>query len=81
VPWLALTGTMLAESVTYPAFCWALFLMQRAIAKPSPPRRLGRPRHRSRVLRRTQLAILAPAFVVAVLVHEATFPFLGASAA
>ena len=35
-PWLIYSPFVLTETVAYPAFIWALFLMQRCLAAPSP---------------------------------------------
>jgi hypothetical protein len=77
IPWFAITGTMLAEPMAYPAFCWALLGIQRSVARPGP---------RADVLAiagiglaffgRTQFAALLPALLLAVVVHELSFPLV-----
>jgi hypothetical protein len=73
-PWLVLASTLLTENAAYPAFVWAVFLCHRTLAAPSA---------RGDVLAlaglllaffaRTQLLVLAPAFPVALLLHEVGF--------
>ncbi|MEX2195733.1 MAG: glycosyltransferase family 39 protein [Thermoleophilaceae bacterium] len=74
VPWLALSATILTEVVAYPAFVWAALAMQRAVSDPSPRRDLiALAAIALAVLARLQLAVLAPAFIAAVLIHELAF--------
>jgi hypothetical protein len=73
-PWLALASTLLTENVAYPAFVWAVFLCQRALAAPS----VGRDAAALAGLllafaARTQLFVLAVALPVALVIHELGF--------
>jgi hypothetical protein len=71
LPWLTIATAELTEVAAYPAAVWALLAMQRSLAQPSPRRdviallAIG-----VATYGRLQLALLAPAFVVAMLVHE-----------
>jgi hypothetical protein len=75
VPWLVLSTTLLTENAAYPAFVWAVFLCQRALAEPGPRRDVG-----ALVglllafLARTQLFVLAVVLPLALLAHELTLP-------
>jgi hypothetical protein len=70
-PWLTLATTQLTEVAAYPACVWALLAMQRALAQPSWKRdflallAIGVASYG-----RLQLVVLAPVFVLAMLVHE-----------
>lgn len=74
VPWMGLTVLVRAEAIAYPAFVWAMLAMQRTIAEPST----GRDVVALVVLliasfARTQLLLVAIAFPLAILVHEAGY--------
>jgi hypothetical protein len=81
VPWLTLSSAQLTEVIAYPACAWALFAMQRALARPS---------RRADLLAiaaiavasygRLQLGILGPVFVVAVVTHELGWALTGPGA-
>jgi hypothetical protein len=74
VPWLAFSGSLMTESLSYPLFTWALLACSVAIERPSPARdavALGT--IAVAFLTRPQLGALAVAFVVAVVLHELTF--------
>ncbi len=70
-PWLVLSATILTENAAYPAFVWAVYLCQRAVARASPWRDAWAI---AGILlayfARTQLVLVAIAFAVAVVVHE-----------
>jgi hypothetical protein len=69
IPWLGMSATLMLEPVAYPAFLWAVLAMTNAVARPS---------WRADILfvlgiavafsARTQLGVLAIAFVIAVAV-------------
>lgn len=71
IPWVGMAGTLMTEPVAYLASCWATLAMVNAVARPGG---------RSDLLAlaalglafvaRTQLIVLAPALVLAVLLHE-----------
>jgi hypothetical protein len=69
IPWLGMSATLMLEPIAYPAFCWAVLAMVNAIARPGW-------RADGLLLvaigiafaARTQLAVLALAFVVAVVI-------------
>lgn len=74
IPWMTFAGVMMTEVAAYPVFAWALLALQAAVANPS--RRndllaivaLG-----AAFISRSQLIGLAPAFAIALVVHEARF--------
>jgi dolichyl-phosphate-mannose-protein mannosyltransferase len=71
VPWLTLSSAQLTEVVAYPACAWALLAMQRALVRPSVRADLlALAAIAVAAYGRLQLGILAPVFVVAVLLHE-----------
>jgi hypothetical protein len=73
-PWLVLTSTLLTENAAYPAFVWAVFLCQRALAEPSERRDiLALAGLLLAFLARTQLLVLAIALPFALIGHELTF--------
>jgi hypothetical protein len=75
VPWLVLSTTLLTENAAYPAFVWAVFLCQRALAEPSPRRDLGALAGLLLAfLARTQLFVLAVVLPLALLAHELSLP-------
>jgi hypothetical protein len=73
-PWITLSTAELTEVAAYPACTWALLAMQRGLLVPSARRdvvalvAIG-----VAAYGRLQLILLAPAFVLAVLVHEMGF--------
>ena len=71
VPWLVYAGMVMTEVVAYPALAWALLQMLRTTHEPSPKRDIAA---LLSILiafgARTQLVVLAPILLVAVLVHE-----------
>jgi len=74
VPWLAFSGSVLAESLAYPLFVWALLACSVAIERPSPARdAIALGAVGVAFLTRPQLAALAVAFVIAAVLHELTF--------
>jgi hypothetical protein len=71
VPWMILASFLLTESAAYPAFVWAVYLMQRAIARPSVPADLlALAGLVVAVLTRTQLVVLFAVPLIAILVRE-----------
>jgi hypothetical protein len=73
-PWLVLASTLLTENAAYPAFVWAVFLCQRAIARPSAGRDVAAPAGLLLAFfARTQLFVLALALPFVVLLHEAAY--------
>jgi hypothetical protein len=70
-PWLTISTAQLTEVAAFPACAWALLAMQRALAVPSL-RRDGLALLAIAVASygRLQLLLLAPALVVAMLLHE-----------
>ena len=73
-PWLVLSTTLLTENASYPAFVWAVFLCQRAIAEPSARRDvLALAGLLLAFLARTQFFVLAIVLPLALLGHELTF--------
>ena len=74
-PWLVMSTTLLTENAAYPAFVWAVFLCQRAIAEPSTRRDLvALAGLLLAFLARTQFFVLAVVLPLALLGHELTFP-------
>ncbi len=70
-PWLTLATSQLTEVAAYPACAWALLAMQRSLAVPSPKRDLiALFAIAVAAYGRLQLILLAPVFVLAMLVHE-----------
>jgi hypothetical protein len=74
VPWVVLSTTLLTEVVAYPAFAWAVYLLVRTLATPSPASDafalLGLA---LAVLARTQFVVLVVAAPLAVALHAALF--------
>ena len=71
VPWLMLASFLLTEVAAYPAFLWAVYLVQRAIARPSVQAdALALVGLAAAVLARTQLAVLVVVAVLAVVAVE-----------
>ena len=74
VPWLVLSSTLLTENLAYPAFVWAVFLGHRGLVEPSAGRDAGALAGLVLAfLARTQLVVLALAYLVALLGHELGF--------
>jgi hypothetical protein len=73
-PWLVLTSTLLTENAAYPAFVWAVYLCHRALTRPSPSAdALAIGGLALAFLARTQFVVLAVAFPLVVVCHEAGF--------
>ena len=73
-PWLVLTTTLLTENAAYPAFVWAVFLCNRAIARPAATGDLAALAGLLLAfIARTQFFVLAIVLPVALLCHELTF--------
>jgi hypothetical protein len=71
VPWFALTGTMMTEPIAYPAFCWSVLGLQRAVAEPGVRGDvIGLLAVGLAIFARSQLAVLAPVLVLAVALRE-----------
>ena len=76
-PWLVLSTALLTENAAYPAFVWAIFLCQRAIAEPSQKRDVvALAALLLAFIARTQLFVLAFVLPLALLGHELTFSAL-----
>ncbi len=74
-PWLTLSTAELTEVAAYPACAWALLAMQRSLDEPSPRRDvIALVAILIAAFGRLQLILLAPAFVIAMLVHELGYP-------
>jgi hypothetical protein len=74
-PWLTLSTGELTEVAAYPACAWALLAMQRSLDEPSPRRDvIALLAIVIAAYGRLQLILLAPAFVLAMLVHELGYP-------
>ncbi len=73
-PWLVLSTTLLTENAAYPAFVWAVFLCNRAIARPSAKRDVAALAGLLLAfIARTQFFVLAIVLPVALVCHEAAF--------
>jgi hypothetical protein len=73
-PWLVMSTTLLTENAAYPAFVWAVFLCQRAIAEPSTRRDLlALAGLLLAFVARTQFFVLAVVLPLALLGHELSF--------
>ncbi len=71
MPWMTLSLAELTEVAAFPACVWALLAMQRALAVPGTRRDLlALAAIALATYGRLQLIVLAPAFVVAMLLHE-----------
>ena len=71
IPWLTLVTVLFTESVAYPAFLWAVWAMQRCVARPSPGAdALAIGGLLLAFLGRTQLLVLAPILPLAIVLHE-----------
>ena len=70
-PWMVLTSFLMSEAVAYPAFLWAAFAVQRAVAVPSARAdSLALVAIGIAVLARVQLVAVAVVLPLVVLVHE-----------
>ncbi len=77
-PWLTISTSQLTEVAAYPACAWALLAMQRSLAKPSVGRDLvALLAIALATYGRLQLILLAPALVVAMLLHELGYSLTG----
>jgi hypothetical protein len=73
-PWMTLSLAELTEIAAFPACAWALLAMQRSLADPSPRRDLlALAAIALASYARVQLIVLAPVFVIAMLLHELGF--------
>ena len=71
VPWLVLSSFVLSEASAYPAFLWAVYLLQRAVEEPSDQRDLLATAGLGlAVLARTQFAVLLVVAPLAIVGHE-----------
>ena len=71
VPWMVLASFLLTESAAYPAFLWAIYLVQRSVARPSKAADvLAIVGLLLAVSARTQLVVLFIVVPVAVLIVE-----------
>lgn len=71
VPWVVLASFLLTESAAYPAFLWAVYLAQRAVARPSPANDvLALAGLVLALLARTQLLVLFAVVPIAILLRE-----------
>jgi hypothetical protein len=76
-PWLVLTSTLLTENAAYPAFVWAVYLCHRTLARPSSNAdALAVAALVLAFLARTQFVVLALAFPLVLVCHEAGFAVL-----
>ena len=76
VPWMALGDMLRDDAVAYPAFAWGVLAMQRALSEPGPVRDvLALVAIAVAASARTQLLVLAPAFVGAAALHESLSAF------
>jgi hypothetical protein len=75
VPWMTMATMMLTEVAAYPAFAWAMLGIQRSLAEPSLRRdviALGG--IALAFAARTQFLLLAPLYLLVVVVHEVSYP-------
>jgi hypothetical protein len=71
VPWTIFASFLLTESVAYPAFLWAVYLVQRTVARPSRSNDvLALAGLVLALLSRTQLVVLFAAAPLAVVIRE-----------
>ena len=71
VPWMIFASFLLTEAVAYPAFLWAVYLVQRTVARPSATGDvLALAGLLLALLSRTQLVVLFAAPPLAVILHE-----------
>jgi hypothetical protein len=71
VPWLVLASFVLSEAAAYPTFVWAIYLLQRAVARPSARAdALAVGGLVLAYLARTQFAFLFVVALVAIPLHE-----------
>jgi hypothetical protein len=75
VPWMTMATMMLTEVAAYPAFAWAMLGIQRSLAEPSLRRDLiALGGIALAFAARTQFLLLAPLFLLVVVVHEVGYP-------
>ena len=71
VPWMVISGALLTEVVAYPAFLWAVWGLERAVAEPSRRRDVAAVAALAlAVLARTQFVFLVAVLPAAILLHE-----------
>lgn len=71
LPWLVLASFLLTENAAYPAFVWGVYLLQRAVARPSRGADLlALVGLLVAVVARTQFIVLVVTAPLAILVHE-----------
>jgi hypothetical protein len=71
VPWSVVAGFVMTEAAAYPAFVWAVFTINRAVAVPTPRRELlAVGAIVLAALARPELAVLAAVFPVTAFVHD-----------
>jgi len=71
VPWLVLSSFVLSEATAYPAFLWAVYLLQRTVDEPSARADgLALAGLGLAVLARTQFAVLLVVAPLAIVAHE-----------
>lgn len=74
IPWIAAAATMMTEVAAYPAFLWGVLAVQHAVARPSTRGdAIGLAGVALAYLARPQLAVLAAALLVGLLVQELRF--------
>src|SRR4051794_36404654 len=73
IPWIAMAGTMMTEVVAYPAFAWACLAMLDGVSRPGLRSDLVVAAALALAFfTRTQLLVLAPAYVVALMLDVLT---------
>lgn len=71
VPWLAMAGVVMTEALAYPVFVWAVLAMLRTLHAPSVRRDVvALAAIAVAFFTRTQLVVLGPVLVIAVLTHD-----------
>jgi Dolichyl-phosphate-mannose-protein mannosyltransferase len=71
VPWLVLSSFVLSEATAYPAFVWAVYLLQRTVDEPSDAADLlALAGLGLALLARTQFAVLLVVAPLAIVMHE-----------
>jgi hypothetical protein len=74
VPWMIFASFLLTESAAYPACLWAVYLLQRMVARPSPlADTLALGGLLLALLTRTQLVVLFAVAPLAVVLYERSF--------
>ncbi len=74
VPWIVLSSFLMTEVVAYPAFLWAIFLVQRAAVSPRPRNDIGLLVALGvAIFARTQFAVLFVVVPLALYVHQLAF--------